>query len=426
MTMPASRPPSTHPFACNGRRYAPPARPVAVVCLDGSADEYLNAALVRDLMPNLQRFAVQGFRGLARAAMPTFTNVNNTSIVTGVPPAVHGICGNYFLDPDTGTEVMMNSASFLRCPTLLAAARNAGRKVALVTAKEKLRDLLSRDLVQAGGIAFSSERASQASGNTHGIDRVESLVGRTPPIYSADASLYVLRAGVALLERGLADLLYLTTTDFIQHAHAPTDAEALEFYARLDLEFGRLAACGAVIGVTADHGMNAKQKPDGSPEVIYLESALVEAFGDGFRVTLPITDPYVAHHGALGSFVVVHVPPGVKMAAIIRWLEGLPGITEVHDRATAACRLELPADRLGDVVVIAGRNTVIGRTPAHHDLTVLHGGLRSHGGRYEEMVPLILSHPLKAEHAARASGDVRNFDVFDLTLNGTHLLPSDP
>ena len=180
----------------NGRTSRPPARPVAVLCLDGSADEYLDATLARGRMPHLQRMSVRGYRGFARGAMPSFTNVNNSSIVTGVPPSVHGIGGNFFYDTSTGQEVMMNSAKYLRAETILAAAAQAGRKVGVVTAKEKLRDIFSHNL---RGIAFSSEKANQARLETHGLGDVEKVVGRpTPPIYSGEASLYVLWAGVAI------------------------------------------------------------------------------------------------------------------------------------------------------------------------------------------------------------------------------------
>lgn len=410
-------------FTVNGRTYRPPARPVVVICLDGSADEYFDVALARGRMPNWQKLSVAGYRGMARAAMPTFTNVNNSSIVTGVPPAVHGIGGNFFYDVAAGQEVMMNSARFLRAETIFPAAQRAGRRVAVVTAKEKLRDIFSHGLVGpggAGGLAFSSEKAREARLATHGIEDVESLVGPTPAIYSGDASLYVLQAGVRLLEADRADFLYLSTTDFMQHAYAPEETEAVEFYAAIDRELGRLLASGAVVGITADHGMNAKQSPDGSPNVIYLESELTARFGAGFRVILPITDPYVAHHGALGSFAQVHLPLGFTAELeqqVIAWLLGRTGISEVLPADRAAVLMELPRDRMGDLVVASGRNVVLGRTPQYHDLKALHGGLRSHGGRYEEMVPLALSEPPTAAQWARLRGDARNFDIFDLTCN---------
>jgi len=415
---------STQPFNVNGRAYAPSPHPIVAICLDGSADEYFDAALLRGRMPNLARLAMQGARGMARGAMPSFTNVNNTSIVTGVPPCVHGIGGNYFLDPTSGQEVMMNSAAFLRCPTLFPAAAAAGRKVAVVTAKEKLRDIFASGLFgpnSPGGMAFSSEKAAQARIPTHGIDALEAFVGPTPAIYSAAASLYVLEAGVRLVETGQADFLYLSTTDFMQHKYAPHHSEALDFYAAIDRHLGGLLELGATVGLTADHGMNAKTKDDGSPNVLFLESLLTEKFGDGFRVILPITDPYVAHHGALGSFAVIHLPPQTsarRKLSILHFLNNLPGITEVHGR-NAAQKLQLPADRLGDLVAMCGRDVVLGRTPGWHDLSSVERGLRSHGGRYEEMVPFLISHPLKEAYGHKLQADVRNFDLFDFVCNGT-------
>jgi phosphonoacetate hydrolase len=408
--------PSDNEFSVNGRTYSPPSRPIVVICLDGTSDEYLDAALARGRIPALQRMAVKGFRGVARGALPSFTNVNNASIVTGVPPSDHGISGNFFLDPQSGEEVMMNSSKFLRSPTILAAAAKSGRMVAMVTAKEKLRDILSHDLK---GIAFSSEKAAQAQQKTHGISGVEKLVGPTPEIYSADASLYVLQAGIALIENHSADFLYLSLTDFIQHKFAPEAPEALNFLAGIDDKIARMLELGAVVGATADHGMNCKQTLRDEPNVIYLETLLTKAFGLGIRVILPITDPYVVHHGALGSFATIHLGKPELTEKIKQWLLQFEEITEVYDRNTAARKLELPPDRIGDLVVMSRRDAVIGRQMKDHDLTVLNGKLRSHGGRYEEMVPLLVSEALNAEYAARAAADPRNFDIFDFTLNGT-------
>ena len=372
-------------------------------------------------MPNLHRISVNGYRGMARGQMPSFTNVNNTSIVTGVPPSIHGVGGNYFFDVTASEEVMMNSAKFLRAPTIFPAAQLAGRKVAVVTAKDKLRDIFASGLIETGGIAFSSERVREARQETHGIADAEALIGPNPNIYSGEASIFVLRAGVKLIEAGRANFLYLSTTDFMQHKFAPEAREALEFYAALDEQIGLLLAQNAIVGITADHGMNAKQNPDGSPNVIYLESILVNEFGPGFRVILPITDPHLVHHGALGSFAQVHLPSGseISLSEAIEFTRHLSGVTEVLDKSTAARLMELPPDRMGDFVVCSGRNVVLGRTPDWHDLSLIKEGLRSHGGRYEEMVPLVISEPLTPDYLAKAQGDPRNFDLFDFICNGT-------
>lgn len=408
---------STTPFSINGKTYTPPAQLIVVICIDGSADEYLDVTAAHNRLPHLQQMTKNGYRGMVRGALPSFTNVNNSSIVTGVSPAVHGISGNFFYDAAKDQEVMMNSSEYLRAETILAAAANAGRKVAVVTAKEKLRDILSYKLT---GIAFSAEKANLAQQQTHGIDEVEKKVGfPTPAIYSADASLFVLRAGVALIEQGLADFLYLSLTDYMQHTYAPEAEESLAFYEAMDAEIGKLIKAGAIVGATADHGMNAKVTETGEPNVLFVEDMLEAQFGDGFRVICPITDPYVKHHGALGSYVVVHVDEKQNLQEVKNWLSIQPGITEVHDKATATRLLEQPEDRIGDLVVLSARDVVVGRRPKYHDLSALDGTLRSHGGRYEEMVPLIISHPLNKQYQMKASGDARNFDVFDFTINGT-------
>ncbi|MEO2035720.1 MAG: phosphonoacetate hydrolase [Planctomycetaceae bacterium] len=407
-------------FEANGRRYTPPDQPIAVICIDGCADEYLSVSMNRGRMFHLERMSREGYRGLARGVVPSFTNVNNTSIVTGVPPAIHGIAGNFFLNPETGEEVMMNSPEYRRCGTLLTAAADAGRKVAFITAKEKLRTVLGDGIVERGGIVFSSEKVDEARPETHGVSDAESIIGKPrPEIYSGDASVYVLEAGAALAEQGKADFLYLSLTDFMQHKFAPEEPESLEFHAALDQQIGRLLSAGCIVAATADHGMNAKNNEDGTPRVIYVESLLTAQFGDGCRVICPITDPYVVHHGALGALVMVHLDDPARSDDIAEFLFEQEGVTEVLTRQQGALKLELPEDRIGDLVVLSGRNVVLGKTPGYHDLSVLNGGLRSHGGRYEEIVPLVISHPLSEAYIRKAQGDPRNFDVFDFACNGT-------
>lgn len=410
-------------FTANGRAYACGPVPYAVVCLDGSSDEYLNAAMVRGLMPNMMQIIMRGARLSARGVMPSFTNPNNSSIITGTPPSVHGIPGNYFFDPATGREQMMNSGEFLRAEPITTAAARAGRRVAVVTAKDKLRTILSKGLSVGAGraIGLSAEKAAEATIEDNGVAAGEltAIAGSPPAIYSAQASVYVLRLGAALAAAGRADFLYLSTTDFMQHAHGPDEPEALDFYAAIDRQLGRLLDAGVRLGITADHGMNDKQDAEGRPHVIHLAPLLADVDA-GCRVILPITDPYVKHHASLGSYAAVHVSSPAKLEAVVAKLRATPGIAEVHRHEDAVRLMELPPERTADVVVIAAKSVVLGRTPAEHDLSVLEGGLRSHGGRSEETVPLILSSPLREGYGRRGRGDVRNFDVFDLLINGAH------
>jgi len=148
-------------FEANGRTYSLGPAPIAVICVDGCAQAYLDAAIAAGCMPNLERLLAQGFGGLCTGCLPSYTNVNNSAIVTGTPPSVHGISGNFFLDPETGNEVMMNSPEFLRVSTIFPAAEAAGRRIAVLTSKDKLRTILSHELERP--IAFSAECCRDAT-----------------------------------------------------------------------------------------------------------------------------------------------------------------------------------------------------------------------------------------------------------------------
>lgn len=397
----------------NSRQYQLPKSPTVVVCVDGCEPDYLAQAVATGHMPWLKKTLALGSGLIAECVVPSFTNPNNLSIVTGVPPSVHGICGNYLYDTATGTEVMMNDAKWLRAPTLLAALADAGKSVAVITAKDKLRALLGHKMK---GICFSSEKSDQVTLAENGIDNVLELVGKpVPSVYSADLSEFVFAAGVKLMQTRRPDVMYLSTTDYIQHKHAPGTPGANAFYTMMDGYLGQLEAMGCVIALTADHGMNAKVAMDGTPDVIYLQDWFDAWLGEkAARVILPITDPYVVHHGALGSFATVYLPKGSDIEAARARLSKVKGMEVVLTREQAAERFELPLDRIGDLVVVSERFTVIGTSAARHDLSALEVPLRSHGGISEQRVPLILNRPLPGLDRNRR---LRNFDAFDLALN---------
>lgn len=401
----------------NGRSYRFPKTPTVCVCVDGSEPGYIERAIDKGLAPNFARLMREGANLLARSVIPSFTNPNNLSIITGRAPAVHGIAGNYFFDPATGQEVMMNDAKFLRAPTIMKAFHDAGAKVAVVTAKDKLRTLLGNGLDFSSGraIAFSSEKADKATLANNGIDGVPARVGMpVPDVYSSELSEFVMAAAVSILKRERPDVLYLSTTDYVQHKAAPGSGMADSFYAMMDRYVGELDAAGCVLVLTADHGMNDKHLPNGEPDVIYLQDVFDEWLGkSNARVILPITDPYVAHHGALGSFATVYLPAGVDAAGMATKLSALAGIDLALPREEACKRFELPPDRVGDVVVLSTIHKVLGTSRARHDLSGLTEPLRSHGGLTEQTVPMIANRKLTLP----PDRQLRNFDIFDIALN---------
>jgi phosphonoacetate hydrolase len=409
-----------------GRSYALPRQKTVVFCVDGCAPEYLDRALDEGLMPRLRRALAEGglyARGLGQ--MPSFTNPNNVSIVTGVTPAVHGISGNYYFDRATGTEVPMNDPRFLCVPTIFEELERASVRTLCITAKDKLRALLGA--TKQGGpapISLSAERAHEQTipydgGSTPkppqaGVLSIPEVVGRkNPSIYDWDISHYAMEMGLALHARVGAELLYVSLTDYVQHKEAPGGEMANRFYARFDELLGAYLDAGFLCAFTADHGMNDKTLPDGSPNVRFLDDALSAAKIGAFRVILPITDPYVVHHGALGSYATVYFEPE-DTARVVSALSALPGVEAVLLREEAAARFSLPKDRIGDAVVLADQTTVLGKSAAYHDLSAVKRGLRSHGGLHEQAVPIVVLAPRKAE--ART---LSNADIFDLVLNAS-------
>jgi len=394
----------------NGREYRLPGQPTVVFTIDGGDPRYVDDALDRGLMPNLHTLlSGGGVAARGRGCMPSLTNPNNLSIVTGVAPSLHGVPGNHYLDPTSGDELQLNDPRFMRAGTIHAALQSAGARVLMVTAKDKLRRLLGSGDVPS----VSAERADTLGLPRFGIARATDAVGRpNPGIYDWDLSHYAMEIGLAVHRRAGLDLLYVSLTDYVQHKEPPGGSMADGFFCRFDKLLGEYVREGFLIGITADHGMNAK------PRVIYLEDVLDRAGVGDARVVLPITDPYVVHHGALGSFAWVHVG-AAQLSRAREAIAALDGVEEVYSREEAALIFEHPLDRIGDLSITADAQTALGKSAAKHDLSGIKSGLRSHGGRHEQLVPIIISRPLREPYATYHAAGVRNADIHDLLLNGT-------
>jgi phosphonoacetate hydrolase len=432
-------------FSVNERTYVLHDKPVVVICIDGSEPDYHVEAMAAGKMPWLSGIldGESSSTWAAHCAMPALTNPNNLSIATGRPPVAHGICGNYIFDTQTGEEVLMNDKKYLRAPTVFAAANEAGLDVVVVTAKDKLRRLLGAGLVEEGpslsgdaiqfmapsrnGICFSAEKADTATVSSNGITDVLDLVGMPlPSVYSAELSEFTLAAGVAILQTRGADLMYLSLTDYIQHKNAPGSDVANDFYAMIDDYAAKLDALGAVVVITADHGMSAKTDASGTANVIYVEDEVRRILGhpagaapdaeNGVRVILPITDPYTVHHGALGSFASIYLPNDAPVKDVVEGLRTIDGVEQVLEREEAAALYSLPADRIGDVILLSAAGTAVGRYEAWHDLSGLDAPLRSHGALGELQIPFIvnraLPRPAPLDEPFGDTAYVHNYDAF--------------
>ena len=415
---------SNNAVELNGKSYQWPNRPIVVVCIDGGDPEYMEYGFSAGIIPNIQRFRSDGFYAIATGSMPSFTCPNNMSIVTGTEPATHGISGNFFLNRETNQPIVMTGPELLRARSIMSEFSCHGAKVVSITSKDKLRKQLQKGMDFTGGsVSFSAQFADQCSIEENAIENVLDYVGQPhPDMYSAELSLFVLDAGIKLLEDRRPEILYLSLTDFIQHTHAPGTPIANQFYKDLDSRFGRLAELGAMVALTADHGMNDKADENGQPQVIWLQDIINDAIGEGRCIVIcPIADAFVGHHGALGGFVRIYCIDGTPRELIIEAIKDIPGIEKIWTAESVAEELEQPLDREGDIAVAGDKKTVIGGRAVDHDLSALKGHrLRTHGSLHEANVPFILSAPLNGTYAERvANGNLRSHDIFDFAINGT-------
>tara|TARA_Y100001970_G_scaffold161300_1_gene197306 strand:- start:95 stop:1339 length:1245 start_codon:yes stop_codon:yes gene_type:complete len=412
----------TNTLSINNREYPSILNQTSIViCLDGSQKEYIDEASKLNLTPNLDDIIQKGEYLMAHSAIPSFTNPNNISIVTGQPSSVHGICGNFFYTPETGKEVMMNDPQYLRAPTIFEKFYQAGAKIALVTAKDKLRTLLGNGLKFNEGrtICFSAEKSDQATKIENGIENVNDWLGMpVPEVYSQDLSEFVMAAGVKLMEEFKPDIMYLSTTDYIQHKYAPGHEVANKFYSMFDKYIGQLDEIGATIIITADHGMKPKSKEDGSPNAIFLQDHLDDKFNKNkTKVILPITDPYVVHHGALGSFATIYLEDKNDLEDVMMEIKKIKDIEVVLNKEEGCSQYNLPKDRMGDIICMSSEFMTIGSSKDKHNLSGLNEPLRSHGGLHEREVPFIVN---KKMLQIDSNKQLYNYDAFYYAISGTN------
>ena len=339
-------------------------RKVLIALFDGFGPDYLE----RSDMPNLKRAGRAGQQKTGKSVIPSVTNVNNASLVTASFPAEHGITTNFMFDPVTGTSHEMESAEYLLRPTIFERAGARGWKTALVTAKDKVRTLCAR----GAHIAVSAEKPSA---------EWTGKIGPKENMYSAGVNYWTLRAARTILREGTADLLYLSTTDYMMHTYAPEDARSLEHLHNVDRLLGEILDenPGLELYLTADHGMNAKREAIDLARVLSARGVRAEA--------VPIIrDKHKVHHGNLGGACYVYLQKPEDLARARAELQSTPGVEEVYERADAARLFHLNPERIGHLFVLGAKDVAFGELDAPREKTKV----RSHGSRHEAAVPLIV------------------------------------
>ncbi len=333
------------------------------ICLDGCSPEYIE----KSPTPNLDRLAKEGFYKEIRAMVPTVTNINNVSLVTGTYPKIHGITANYFLNPKTGKGTYMESADYILTETIFEKGKAVGRSSALLTSKDKLRILLNRGT----SISMSVERP---------LKWIIDKIGPPPSIYSIEADLWLLKAACELLSKKFIDLMYLSTTDYVMHKFKPGDAQSEYYLQEIDRLIGKIVNIDSNIEtiITADHGMSNKTKALDLGRILADQEIQCE-------VIPIIKDRYIIHHQNMGGAAYIYLEKKSDFDQAIAILLHLEGVEEVISRQEASQRYNLFPQRIGDIFVLADKNTVFGRLRKDFEEV----NIRSHGSIHEQKIPLI-------------------------------------
>ena len=316
-----------------------------------------------------ENWQTAGFYHHANAVIPSVTNVNNVSIATGTFPETHGITTNYHVDRATGKGEFIEDNRFLLAPTLfeVAKASKFADKTALFVTKKKLLRMLETGT----DIAVAAEDPPPEYLQT---------VGPTEPIYSVEINWWLLRAARETLRTHDPELVYCSTTDWVQHKYAPDADLSQQHLAELDRIIGDIIddEPEREIYITADHGMLEKTTALDPGRVLTDQGIPASA--------IPIIkDRYVAHHGNLGGAAYVFLKNQADTSKAIQTLLNTPGVEEAYSADDAACTFRLHRERIGDIFVLADKTTTFGELETAVESTAV----RSHGSRHESYVPII-------------------------------------
>jgi arylsulfatase A-like enzyme len=351
---------------------------VYLVVVDGLGMDMATPAT----MPRL--FAETRVQVEARAAMPTRTNPNHATLLTGLLPESHGITGNDAWDRTRGALAKLESPDDLEAETLftIVETTDPARVTVGAFSKAKLGRLFAASRHQrAPDVLWAPEEGAHL-GVASDMETMEAFLKAT-----ADRE---------------PDLAAINLSEVDRVAHEQGPAATMGARRDADAAIGRLVddlrARGrfdrALLIVTADHGFDAIAPTRARPHPVVV-------LADRFRES-GIASVHVAADGGVAHIVADGITDGhapesaiaaLAWAAGVAWRETgvadvlarvrVPGVTSL---GTAHPEWGLEHERTGDLLVVAAP----GYTFADPGDTVTASFLGNHGSPREMRVPLAL------------------------------------
>jgi phosphonoacetate hydrolase len=359
---------------------------ILIIVIDGCSSEYIS----RETTPNIYRIAKQGFCKGVKAAIPSVTNVNHATILTGKFPSEHGVVGNYYYDRETGEQGFIESPDFIRSDTILNLMHQKGATTALLTVKGKVLEVFGK------GVDFCISVQNPDDILVRCLD-----LPLPPPVGSLEANGWILEACYRLLKKNNPDVVYCTTNDYMMHNYAPDTEEAIKQMQEIDAWIGEIYDLdhSREIYITADHGMSKKT------HLVNLQAVMDR---NGYEVVChpPIKDRYIENHiyqegGVL--YLYFRNDHDEKKEEILKFLGEAPYVEEICSKEEAAKRYNLPEDNIGDYMVLAAKDCAFGEIEGEEMSTEK---VRTHGSLYERAIPLVAVNASEAPEKYQYSRDI--------------------
>ena len=359
---------------------------VLILVIDGCAPEYITP----EFAPNIHRLAGQyGFAKIVKAVIPTVTNVNHASILSGRFPSETGMAGNYFYNPVTGEEGFIEEKGFMKAETLLQVYRKQGLKTAFLTVKGKLLGVYGH----AADIGISVQ--------TPDAELLKKLGLSAPPaVSSLESSQWIVEAALAVIKKENPALVYCTTNDYGFHHFGPEAPEAQLQIRQIDEAVAAIheADPERQIYITADHGMNQKH------HLLDFQQLADEA-GLHIFCLAPLKDRYRENHVYQeGGILYLFLKNPEEKGALLALIRSRPEIEAVMTNKEAAEKMHLPLQGIGDYVIFTAPDCAFGELGGR--VTLVTDASRTHGSLYEQDVPLLVVHPAAPAETYRYSKDI--------------------
>lgn len=357
-----------------------------IIVIDGCAIDYIS----RENTPNFYRMAKRGFCKCVKSAIPSVTNVNHATILTGEFPLKHGVVGNYYYNRETGEQGFIEEAGYMKVDTIMDLYKKNGKSTALLTVKGKVLQVFG------SGVKFG---ISVQKPNEILIRYLD--MEMPPEVGTLEANIWILEACHNLIKKNNPDLVYCTTNDYMMHNYAPDTKEGMQQMKDMDKWIGKIYDLDPTreIYITADHGMNKKSK------IVNLQNIMDKK---GYEVVChpPIKDRYIENHiYQEGGVLYLYFSENAieNKEAIIKFLEDQEFIETIYTNKEAERKYGLPSDNIGEYVVFAKADWAFGEVEGDSIIT---DSVRTHGSIHEREVPLIAVNPREVPEKYRYSRDI--------------------